>query len=189
MEQIVVVPVLFFELRECHRHEKHTDDRQMGSLSVRAFFIYLCVAWSEHISATQSRPAHTAMLMRNAAVPIVWHGGLLLTPSCRCIQHSTAGPPPGKQMAGNNTVTHPEHWHPGPGLCHALCYLSACIASEIPPSYPCRATTRLGDIHEWNWLDSWASLAKHTLPFYNESICLRLFKWPSRVWWVGVISG
>lgn len=121
-------------------------------------------------------------------MPIVWHGGLLLTPSCRCIQHSTAGPPPGKQMAGNNTVTHPEHWHPWPGLRHVLCYLSVCISTEIPP-YPHRATTRLGDIHEWNWLDSWAPLAKHTLPFYNESVCLRLFKWSRWVWWVGVVLG
>lgn len=58
-----------------------------------------------------------------------------------------------------------------------------------PPLYPRRATTRLGDIHEWNWLDSWASLAKHTLPFYNESVCLRLLECPRRVWWVGVVLG
>lgn len=57
-------------------------------------------------------------------------------PSCLCVQLSTAGPPPGKQMAGNNTVTHPERWHPGPGLRHALCYLPVCIASEIPPYSP-----------------------------------------------------
>lgn len=108
----------------------------MGSLRIRELFlIYLCVAWTEPIRPyKQTQEAgHAAMLIWNAAMPIVLHGGLLLTPSCLCIQHSTAGPPPGKQMAGNNTVTHPEHRHPGPGLRHALCYLSVCIASEIPP--------------------------------------------------------
>ncbi len=68
----------------------------------------------------------------------------------------------------------------------AICLFVSPLKS---PPYPCRATTRLGDIHEWNWLDSWAPLAKHTLPFYNESVCSMLFKWPRRVWWVGVVLG
>lgn len=68
----------------------------------------------------------------------------------------------------------------------AICLFVSPLKS---PPYPHRATTRLGDIHEWNWLDSWAPLAKHTLPFYNESVCLRLFKWPRRVRWVGVVLG
>lgn len=62
----------------------------------------------------------------------------------------------------------------------AICLFVSPLKS---PPYPRRATTRLGDIHEWNWLDSWAPLAKHTLPFYNESVCSRLFKRPRRVWW------
>lgn len=152
------------------------------------FWIYLCVAWSEPILRLQTawEAGHAGVLILNSAMPIVRHRGLLLTASCLCIQHSSAGPPPGKQMAGNNTVTHPEHRHPGPGLQHALCYLSVCIASEIPPHYPHRATTRLGDIHEWNWLNSWAPLAQHTLLFYNESVSSELFKWSRRVWWEDV---
>lgn len=140
--------------------------------------MYLCAAWT-HFSSTNRhrRPAHTVMLISNAAMPVVWHGGLLPIPSCRSIQHSAAGPPPGKQMAGNNTVTHPEHWHPGPGLSHALCYLCVCIAFEIPPTarYPRRPIVTLGDIHEWNWLESWSSLAKHKLLFY-EYVCSVLFE-------------
>lgn len=84
----------------------------------------------------------------NAAAPAERPGGLLLTRSCLCIQRSAAGPPPGKQMAGNNTVTHPEHWHPGPGLRRALCYLSACIASEIPPL----SSHRHHQIRRYTWV-------------------------------------
>lgn len=57
------------------------------------------------------------------------------------------------------------------------------------PHYPHIDITRLGDIHEWNRLDSWASLAKHTLPLCNESNCLKLFKEPRQVCWVGYILG
>lgn len=65
----------------------------------------------------------------------------------------------------------------------AICLFVSPLKS---PHYPRRATTRLGDIHEWNWLDSWAPLAKHTLLFCNESVCSRLLKWPRRVWWEDV---
>lgn len=70
-------------------------------------------------------------------------------------------------------------------------HFAICLFVSPPksPPYPRRATSRLGDIHEWNWLDSWATLAKHTLPFYDESICSRMFKWPRRLWLVGVVLG
>lgn len=115
---------------------RQTIDRWAVWVKGRVFFyIYLCVARTKPISPLQTawEVGHAGMLILNSAMPIVQHRGLLLTPSCLCIQHSFAGPPPGKQMAGNNTITHPEHWHPGPGLHCALCYLSVCIASEIPP--------------------------------------------------------
>lgn len=91
---------------------------------------------------------HTAMLIWSAAMPVERPAGLLLTPSCLSVQHSTAGPPPVKQMAANNTVTHPERWHPGPGLNHALCYLSVCIGSEIPPL----SSHRHPQIRRYTWV-------------------------------------
>lgn len=90
-------------------------------------------------------------------------------------QRLTLSPTLNTDILGQASTTH-----------FAICLFVSPLKS---PPYPHRAITRLGDIHEWNWLDSWASLTKHTLPFYNEPVCSRLFKWPRLVHWVGVVLG
>lgn len=139
MEQIVTVPVLFLQVERVPQTWK-TDRRWTDGQSecTRAFYICLCVAWTKSFrfyKGTWEASSHSHANKKCCnANSVAWRvAPFSLIPSCLCIQHSTAGPPPEKQMAGNNTVTHPEHWHPGPGLRHALCYLSVCIASEIPP--------------------------------------------------------
>lgn len=173
--------------------KKQTDRRQMGSLSVRSFFVvvvYQCVAWTKLISPLQTawEDGHAGMLIFNAAKPIVRHRGLLLTPSCRWIQHSCAGPPPGKQMAGNNTVTHPERWHPGPGLHQALCYLSARIASEIPPL---SSQSHL-QIRRYTWVKLTGQLSPISQTYASILQCvslLEVFKWPRPARWGDVTLG
>lgn len=67
-----------------------------------------------------------------------------------------------------------------------LCVLSAHITSQMDPTriipsslwspnYARRATTGLGDIHEWIWLDSWAPLAETYARYLTaDEFCDRL---------------
>lgn len=88
-----------------YRPKRQPDDRQMHALSVRELSFSLCSPRQINITPVSilgGRP----LLGLNSAMPVSWHCRLPLTPSCLCVQHSSAGPPPVKQMAGNNTVTH-----------------------------------------------------------------------------------
>lgn len=161
----VTVPVLrFFFLFSCRWQTWKADRRQTDGPSAcqRAFWFHrrtitpLWTAWEAGhalCGADSAAVSHSLMPARSTALcwTSAWEtdGG-----------EKTPSPTPNADILAQVSAA-------------ALCLLvpTAHITSEIvptrtipsslqSPNYPRRATTGLGDIHEWIWLDSWAPLAE-----------------------------
>lgn len=106
------LPTLWRKSRHCFvvlvtAPKRQPDDRQMHALSVGALTFPLCRPRQINITPASTMGGRPPLGL-SSAMPVARHRRLPLTPSCFCVQHSSAGPPPVKQMAGNNTVTHTD---------------------------------------------------------------------------------